>query len=184
MFGEYIPIVDLFPILYRFTPLPAAIRAGDKPTALRLKNWVLCPSICFESTVPHLLRKQSHILAAEMAPCDAFVNLTNDGWFWGSGVQDLHLHCAIFRAVENRRPFIVAANSGFSVHCDAAGRIIALGKRRKAEVLSVTLSKDNRTTLYHQWGDWPVSNCLMVTLAAFVFEFLIRRGYFAKLMKD
>jgi apolipoprotein N-acyltransferase len=184
MFGEYIPIVDLFPNLYRFTPLPAGIRAGDKPTALHIKKWVLCPSICFESTVPHLLRNQSHNLAAEMAPCDAFVNLTNDGWFWGSGVQDLHLHCAIFRAVENRRPVIVAANSGFSVHCDAAGRIKALGKRRKAEVLSVTLSKDNRTTPYHQWGDWPVFLCLLVILATFVFEFLKRRGFLAKPMKD
>jgi apolipoprotein N-acyltransferase len=184
MFGEYIPIIDLFPILYRFTPLPAAIRPGDKPTALRVKNWVLCPNICFESTVPQLLRRQSHNLASEGAPVDAFVNVTNDGWFWGSGVQDLHLHCAIFRAVENRRAVVVAANSGFAVHCDAAGRIRALGKRRTAEALTVTISKDNRRSAYHQWGDWPVSNCLLIVLAAFTFEFLLRRDFFRRLIRD
>lgn len=176
MFGEYIPIVDLFPILYRFTPLSAGIRPGEAPTPIRVNNWVLCPSICFESTVPHLLRNQSHNLAAQMAPCDAFVNLTNDGWFWGSGVQDLHLHCAIFRAVENRRPVIVAANSGFSVHCDAAGRIQALGKRRSAEFLLAKISKDSRTTLYYQWGDWPLLSGLAMTLGALVFELLSRWG--------
>lgn len=184
MFGEYIPIVDLFPILYRFTPLPAGIRAGDKPSALRVKKWVLSPNICFESTVPQLVRGQSINLAKEMAPPDALVNLTNDGWFWGSGVQDLHLHCAIFRAVENRRPFIVAANSGFSVHCDAAGRILALGKRRKAEALPVTLTKDSRITIYHQWGDWPVSLCLLAVVAALVLELLVRRGYLQGLTRE
>lgn len=177
MFGEYIPIVDLFPVLYRYTPLPVAIRAGEKPAAMQVKNWMLCPNICFESTVPQLVRRQVHDLEKEMAPADALVNLTNDGWFWGSGVQDLHLHCAIFRAVENRRPFLVAANSGFSVHCDAAGRIQTVGKRRKAEALPVTLTKDSRKTIYHQWGDWPVSNCLLVALTALTLEILIQRGF-------
>ena len=46
------------------------------------------------------------------------INLTNDGWFWGSSILDLQLDCAVLRAVELRRPFLVAANTGFSAWID------------------------------------------------------------------
>lgn len=166
MFGEYIPIVDLFPILYRFTPLPAAIRPGEAPAPLPVRGWTFCPNICFESTVPHLIRSQARRLEAGGSPIDAVVNVTNDGWFWGSGVQDLHLHCAIFRAVELRKPFLTAANSGFAVHCDAAGRIQAIGKRRNAEYLVANVARDGRRSLYYQWGDLPLSIAAWITLFA------------------
>ncbi len=61
-----------------------------------------------------------------MSP-DVLVNLTNDGWFWGSSILDLQLDCAVLRAVELRRPFLVAANTGFSAWID--GKRAGAGSR-------------------------------------------------------
>ena len=63
------------------------------------------------------------------------VNLTNDGWFWGSSELDLHLMCGVFRAVECRKPMVIAANTGFSAVIDADGRILFQGPRRDTDVV-------------------------------------------------
>jgi len=71
----------------------------------------------------HVIRSQINTLAAEGKEPDVLVNLTNDGWFWGSSELDLHLACGVFRAVECRKPFLIAANTGFSAWIDSDGRI-------------------------------------------------------------
>ena len=61
---------------------------------------------------------------------DVLVNLTNDGWFYGSNELDLHMICGVFRAVECRKPFLIAANTGISAWIDSDGRIMQRGPRR------------------------------------------------------
>ena len=56
------------------------------------------------------------------------VNLTNDGWFWGSSELDMHLACGVFRAVECRMPLLIAANTGFSAWIDATAASCRPGK--------------------------------------------------------
>ena len=70
-----------------------------------------------------MIRGQVNALAAEGREPDVLVNLTNDGWFWGSSELDLHLSCGVFRAVECRKPLLIAANTGFSAWIDSDGRI-------------------------------------------------------------
>jgi apolipoprotein N-acyltransferase len=65
---------------------------------------LISPNICYESVLPHVIRRQINTLQAEGKEPDVLVNLTNDGWFWGSSELDLHLACGIFRAVECRKP--------------------------------------------------------------------------------
>ena len=36
------------------------------------------------------------------------VNVTNDGWFRGSSELDMHLACGVFRAIEMRKPLLIA----------------------------------------------------------------------------
>ena len=80
--------------------------------------------------------------------------LTNDGWFWGSALLDLHLACGIYRAVENRRPMIIAANTGISAHIDECGRVLEQAPKRKSRVLVANVEGRELSSLYTQFGDW------------------------------
>lgn len=164
MFGEYIPVADLLPRLGDMTPIGAGMSTGNAPTTMHVKGYSLAPNICFESTVPHLIREQ--VVALEKAnqrPIDAIVNITNDGWFWGSSILDLHFRGSVFRAVENRKPVLIAANTGFSAHIDGNGRVLQQGPRRAPGPLVVNLVADGRSSLYHLWGDASAWICAWLT---------------------
>ena len=77
------------------------IDAGPSPICIKLGGLCLCPNICFENTVPHLVRRQvRELIEAGQSP-DALITVTNDGWFWGSSLLDHHLACGVFRADRN-----------------------------------------------------------------------------------
>ncbi|MDY0169148.1 MAG: apolipoprotein N-acyltransferase [Thermoguttaceae bacterium] len=167
-FGEYIPFADRFPLLQQMTPLASNLSAGDQPVAFELGGLLLAPSICYESVLPHLIGRQIRTLAAEGREPDILVNLTNDGWFWGSSELDMHLACGVFRAVEARKPLVIAANTGFSAWIDGDGRLLLRGRRRDTDILLAEVSPDHRGSLYLRLGDWFARLCLAgcVVLAA------------------
>ena len=159
MFGEYIPFADYFTWLYNFSPLAMATSAGTQPVAFQVGNIRIAPNICYESVLPHVIRRQINTLQAQGKEPDVLVNLTNDGWFWGSSELDLHLACGVFRAVEFRKPFLIAANTGFSAWIDADGRIIEKGPRRATATLLAEVRVDHRKSWYLFYGDWPSGIC-------------------------
>lgn len=185
-FGEYIPLADTFAALQRLFPFAGAmgISAGDKHHVFRSGGYRLAPMICFEDTVPHLVR--SMVAAAESdSELDCLVNLTNDGWFHGSSELEQHLVTSAFRCVETRTPLVRAVNTGISAFIDGNGVIrepevfIDFDARRSdapaprtgmrdasgrfhkqlnaALVSHVPL--DPRRSLYVAWGDWFASLC-------------------------
>ncbi len=172
MFGEYVPFGDVFPWLYRLMPMPNGLTPGRHARAMPVAGLVFSPSICFESTIPHLIRWQVDQLVRRGTPPDVLVNLTNDGWFWGSSILDMHLDCAIFRAVEMRRPMLVAANTGLSAWIDDNGRVCQRGPRRKCDTLLAEVKPNHRSSTYVRWGDLPAGCCtlfcVLVALGAFV----------------
>src|SRR5262249_27016838 len=154
-FGEYVPFATTFPWLYQLTPLPSGATPGSGPQALEIDHVRYAPNICYENTLPRLIRAQVNTLAAEDREPQVLVNLTNDGWFWGSSELDLHLACAVFRAVECRKPFLVAANTGFSAWIDSNGQIMAQGRRRATDVIVAQTQIDLRRSPYLAMGDLP-----------------------------
>ena len=160
MFGEFVPLASRFPWLYRLTPLPGGIDAGTGPRSVKVGKYGYAPNICFESTVPHLVRSQVAELRQRGEEPDVLVNLTNDGWFWGSSELDLHLICGVFRAIECRKPFMIAANTGFSAWIESTGSIVAQGPRRAAGTIMARPNLDHRQSLYLAWGDTPAGMCL------------------------
>jgi apolipoprotein N-acyltransferase len=159
-FGEYVPLADRFAWLQRLTPLPGALTPGHRAAAFEVHGLRLAPHICYESVLSHLIRGQVHELARQGREPDVLVNLTNDGWFWGSSELDMHLACGVFRAVECRKPFLIAANTGFSAWIDADGRILAQGHRRAEDTLVAEVGRESRTSWYLVHGDWPAGVCL------------------------
>jgi apolipoprotein N-acyltransferase len=169
MFGEYLPWGNQFPWLYRLTPMSQGLDPGQRPECFQVAGWKLSPSICFESTVPHLIRRQLEELRKSGTPADALVNVTNDGWFWGSSILDLQLACAVCRAIENRLPVLVAANTGISAAIDSSGRILDRGPRRDEALLYARIRGDDRVSWYRWIGDVPAGLCSLFCLAAAVF---------------
>ncbi len=165
MFGEYVPFADWFPALYRLTPLGGGLTVGGPAESLEVEGVRYAPNICFESVLPHLLSRQLRELAARDESPDVLVNLTNDAWFWGSNELDMHLACGVFRAVEFRKPFLIAANAGLSAWIDSDGRIRQLGPRRQTTVIQAAVELDDRESLYLKVGDWPAGVCLALALA-------------------
>ena len=164
LFGEYVPFGEVFPSLYQLFPIGPGLSAGTAAVAMRVADFTLAPNICFETTVPHLLRKQVNQLAAGSAKVDVLVNLTNDGWFYGSTILDLHFNCGIFRAIENRSPLLLAANTGLSGFIDGNGKVRKQGSRRREDLLVAEVEPDPRTSYYQEvWGDWPAGICLGLT---------------------
>ncbi|MBM4020849.1 MAG: apolipoprotein N-acyltransferase [Planctomycetes bacterium] len=155
MFGEYVPLADRFPFLYRLTPLPAGLTAGTTPVAVEIAGFDVAPTICYETALPAAIRTIVRRLAATGRRPDVLVNLTNDGWFWGSSELDMHLAAGIFRAVEVRTPLVIAANTGFSASIDGSGRLLARGPRRAKAVLRVAVHPDGRGSPWLSLGTLP-----------------------------
>jgi apolipoprotein N-acyltransferase len=162
MFGEYTPFIEYCPWLKHFTPLTGSAAAGDKAVAFDVGRVRVAPSICYESVLSHVVRRQVNTLAAEGKEPDVLINLTNDGWFWGSSELDLHLVCGVFRAVECRKPFLIAANTGFSAWIDGDGRIREQGPRHAQGVIVAEPRLDRRYSWYLAHGDWFAGACLAV----------------------
>lgn len=175
MFGEYVPLANRFPWLYRLTPLPAGLTAGRRPMQTTVAGQRLTCTICYETALPEAIRTLVRQCRRADGGPDVIANLTNDGWFWGSSELDMHLTAALFRAVEVRTPIVIAANTGFSASIDGSGRLLARGPRRAPATLRVRVPPDGRPTLWLWWGSLLPGLCVVIAVAV-TLEAGCRRG--------
>ncbi len=175
LFGEYVPLGDYFPWIYRFTPMGMGLTAGERASVFTAGGLKFTPSICFESLMPQVIRRQVLELQQRGEAPDAMVNVTNDGWFWGSAAHDHHLAGSVFRAVEHRMPVVVAANTGISASIDGNGRIVKRGPRMKESIILAEVRRDGRFSLYQQIGDLLPMLCAAFCMAAAGWGFWNRR---------
>ena len=158
--GEYIPLGDWFPFLYNFAPISSALESGTQPETFEVNGLKLSPNICFESTVPHLIRNQLNTLRSTGNEPDVLVNITNDGWFHGSNALDLHFACNVFRSVENRKPTLISANTGISGWIDGSGTVRKRTEKQTRDVVIAEPRIDGRVSPYRSIGDWPGYICI------------------------
>ena len=196
IFGEYIPLKNMIPWLENLSPYGAGfgLDAGEQPSVFEYNGIRYSPIICFEDTVPQLVRKFVNTTDAEGNSPDVLINLTNDGWFRGSSELDQHLITATFRCIETRRPMVRAVNAGISAFIDSCGRIRQpehflvmkedesgvtgeyeavesminpeTGQRYRqcSAVMCGQVPLDGRSTVYAQFGDWFAILCSLVTI--------------------
>jgi apolipoprotein N-acyltransferase len=139
MFGEYVPFAGWFPILNRLSSLTGSVLAGEGPVALCTGGVCYAPSICYETVIPHVIRQ--HVESA-----DVLVNMTNDAWYWGSSELDQHLACGVFRAIESRKPLVIAANGGLSAWIDHVGRVRAVSTRQQPDIIVANVERIQKET--------------------------------------
>ncbi|MCX6968015.1 MAG: apolipoprotein N-acyltransferase [Verrucomicrobia bacterium] len=120
-FGEYIPFRRSFPPFEWVAGdlVPGDFTPGSEYTVLKLEHPSLqiAALVCFEDTLGDLTRR------FVQRGAQLLVNVTNDGWFLRSQGAEQHLNNAVFRAVENRRPLVRAANTGVTAFIDPLGRV-------------------------------------------------------------
>jgi apolipoprotein N-acyltransferase len=169
MFGEYIPLGPVLQFLADAFQV-GSIQPGKDVKCFDIAGAKVSPNICFESMLPELVSWQVRKLIAEDRAPDVLINVTNDSWFWGSSILDHHLACSIFCAVENRRPFLVAANTGLSAEIDGSGRVLQVSQRLTKAALIAEPRADGRSGLVQAAG-YPLAwLCCLVVVASLVFS--------------
>jgi apolipoprotein N-acyltransferase len=160
MFGEYVPFSRWLPFLKQITTLTGSVDAGAGPVSLLLDDTVYSPNICYETVIPHVIRRQINTLHGGTRRPDVLVNMTNDAWYWGSNELEQHLACGVFRSIETRRPLAIAANGGISAWIDHTGRIRAQSPKQQPDMIIADVQKVYETSYYLIWGDWFAAVCL------------------------
>jgi len=113
-----------------------------------------------------VIRRQVVELRERGEEPDVLVNLTNDSWFRGSSELDLHLACGVFRAVELRKPLLIAANTGFSAQINEQGEIVDQGPRRAEGFINARFPLNRgASSPYLLYGDWLAWSCLAAAVA-------------------
>ena len=116
-FGERMPFLKIFPILWKVQMGQANFERGEHFTTFKLDDKYKYSSvICFEIAFPLFIRKFEGI--------DFLVNLTNDAWFHRSVGTYQHAVMAKFRAIEIRKQVFRAANTGYSLIVLPTGEIL------------------------------------------------------------
>jgi apolipoprotein N-acyltransferase len=155
----------------RLVPAAGDFKPGDKIAPLGFDGFACGILICFEVIFPELART----LAKEGGAF--FVNLTNDAWFGPTSAPYQHLSMARFRCVENRRPMVRAANTGFSAFIDANGGISNLSSLFEEEILKGLIRVSAlSSTVYMRLGDFFAFLLTLLTGAKFAVTILRRRS--------
>ncbi|MEM8733362.1 MAG: apolipoprotein N-acyltransferase [Planctomycetota bacterium] len=170
MFGEYIPLGPALGWLREIFRIDAS--AGEAPKSFNVNGTKVAPNICFETMMPRVVAHQVRELSANEASPDVLINLSNDSWFRGSAMLDHHLACTMLCAVENRRPILVAANTGLSAEIDGCGRLLQVTQRLEPATIVAMPLPDGRPGLVQAMG-YPLGwICFLVTIGLP----LMRRG--------
>jgi apolipoprotein N-acyltransferase len=166
-FGEYIPLGETFPSLYKMSPNSSRFSAGTSLDPLPFKDHKITTLICYEDILPAFVNG-----AVKHADPDLIVNLTNDAWFGDSTEPWIHLALAKLRAVEHRRYLIRATNSGVSAIIDPVGRVPLHGGTFTEESLIGVAKFMRSKTGYEIVGDAP---WYLAALAIAAMSFVRRR---------
>lgn len=166
-FGEYVPLRDL---LGKFVE-PVAELGEFEPGApqqrlLKFKGLQIGSALCYESIFPYLFSEDT------LAGADIFINITNDGWYLDTAAPYQHFIVNIFRAVENRRTLVRAANNGISGVIDPWGRVrvkTSLNERVALRVTAPVYVEVALFPLYGQWFAWAA----MLAVPAFLLALLL-----------
>ena len=118
-FGEYVPFKKLLWFIEKMVDSVGNIEPGKAMTLLDAGEYKVGAQICYEVIFPAYSRTMT------AAGADVIINITNDSWFGRSAASRQSLAMAVFRAVENRRPLLRAAQSGVSAMISPTGEVTA-----------------------------------------------------------
>ncbi|GBE00551.1 apolipoprotein N-acyltransferase [bacterium BMS3Abin07] len=160
-FGEYVPLKSLLFFVNKMVDGIGDYVPGNSFHSAKTAFGNFSTVICYELIFPSLVR------TFFLKGGDFLVTITNDAWFGNTIGPVQHFYTGVFRAIENRKPVIRAANSGISGFINSRGRVIKKSELFKREVLISEITKDSEITFYTKYGDIFAYLCI-VTVALIV----------------
>lgn len=166
-FGEFMPFRKVFqPLLARLNIPMSHLTAWQPPqTPLHAAGNYFAASICYEDAFPQIWRKQ-------VPAAGALINVSEDMWFGDSFAPHQRLQMARFRALENGRPMLRAANNGLSSVINWRGGIDVIAPQFVKTVVTATLQPRTGVTPYTQYGELPA---LILSVLVFALGGLLGR---------
>jgi apolipoprotein N-acyltransferase len=162
-FGEYVPLQPLFTLGGRFAAKMVRevsdFTPGTEAVLAEVDGHQVGGYICYEAIFPALARS----FAARGA--ELLINVTNDAWYGTTSAPHQHLAMAAFRAVENRRYMVRAANTGITAVVDPRGRILEPTPLFERTVLVRDVPFISEQSFYTRHGDLFALACLAAALA-------------------
>jgi apolipoprotein N-acyltransferase len=162
-FGEYVPLQPLFTLGGRFAAKlvqqVSDFTPGSEAATAVVEGHRIGGFICYEAIFPSLVRR----FAAGGA--ELLVNVTNDAWYGTTSAPHQHLAMAAFRAIENRRYLVRAANTGITAVVDPRGRVTGETRLFDTAVLVREVPFVPETTFYTRHGDLFAQACAAAALA-------------------
>jgi apolipoprotein N-acyltransferase len=150
LFSESMPFGEALPILYEWSPNSGRFVPGGRNDPLRFGGHEVATIICYEDIIPGFVNR----IMRNGEP-DLIANLTNDAWFGDTTEPWIHLALATLRAVEHRRYFVRATNSGVSAIIDPVGRVVSHTETFREAALVGEIAWLRGTTVYEVLGDMP-----------------------------
>ncbi|HEY6770754.1 MAG TPA: apolipoprotein N-acyltransferase [Candidatus Sulfotelmatobacter sp.] len=168
-FGEYLPFPSLFAFAGGLTKEVGEFTPGESRTPLNAGGSRVGTFICYESIFPDDVRR----FAAQGA--QAFVNISNDGWYGDSGAYAQHLNQTRMRAIENNRWILSDTNTGVTGGIDPWGRLVSQIPRKVRTTLVAPYALTSVTTFYTRHGDWFSYLCAIISAGALMWRFISRK---------
>jgi apolipoprotein N-acyltransferase len=157
-FSEYVPWRKWLFFAKDLTGLIGDFQHGSQYKVGSISGGPFSVYICYEAIFPNEIRRFA------LAGAQLFVNISDDGWFGGSGAPAQHLAMARVRAVENRRWMLRDTNDGITASVDPYGRIVARLPAGMRGELDAPYAFRADLTLYARWGDWLPWLCVLAAL--------------------
>ncbi|MBA4373247.1 MAG: apolipoprotein N-acyltransferase [Thermodesulfovibrio sp.] len=155
-FGEYVPLQRMLFFIDKLVTGIGDYVPGESYVKAGTDFGGFGTMICYEIIFPGLVRKFF------TKGGDFMVTMTNDAWFGRTAGPYQHFAMAVFRAIENRKPVVRAANTGVSGLIDSSGRITASTPVFTRQILPGVVKMDNTLTFYTKYGDIFSYLCLVV----------------------
>jgi apolipoprotein N-acyltransferase len=157
-FGEYVPIESVLTLGGRYparvVDAVGAFTPGTEYAIGEVEGHRLGASICYEAIFPDLLREFT------VRGADLLVNMTNDAWYGRTSAPHQHFSMAVFRAVENGKYLVRAANTGITAVVDPRGRVLERTSLFERRVLVREVPIVPGLTFYARHGDLFAWGCL------------------------
>lgn len=145
-FGEYVPLRRYLPFLEPLVVSVGDFSPGEEKGPLMLGPMRLGMLICYESIFPQIAHD------AVLRGANLLVNITNDAWYGRSSAPYQSLAMAVFRAVENKRSLIRAANTGISGFVDPMGHVIEKSSLFTEATLMAQVPMLELSTVFNRQG--------------------------------
>ena len=159
-FGEYVPLKSVFFFMQSITQEVSDFSPGSELVLVETPAGRMNAIICFEAVFPELVRE------FVFRGSQLIINLTNDGWYGDSAAPYQHLAMARWRAVENRRYMLRAANSGISAIIGPAGRISASTHLLRKDICVGSFDFISYQSFYTRHGDLVAILCAIICVLA------------------